>query len=81
MVKVYLWSGLRSLADGKETIDVEASNICEVLVGLQASYPELKATIDSGVSVVVDGKIIANDLTTKISEESEVYLMQKLRGG
>ena len=81
MVKVYLWSGLRSLADGKETVDLEASNIREVLVGLQAAYPQLKATIESGVSVAVDGKIIANDLTTSVSEESEIYLMQKLRGG
>ncbi len=81
MVKVYLWSGLRSLTDGKEAVDIEASNIREVLDGLQIAYPELKAPIAAGVSVAVDGKIISSDLTISVSEESEIYLMQKLRGG
>ena len=69
------------MADGKETVDIDASNIREVLAKLQIVCPELKVIIESGVSVVVDGKVIANDLTTEVSEKSEVYLIQKLRGG
>ena len=69
------------MADGKETVNIKASNIREVLANLQIVCPELKEIIESGVSVVVDGKVIANDLTTEVSDESEVYLIQKLRGG
>ena len=69
------------MADGKETVNIEDSSIREVLAKLQIVCPELKEIIESGVSVVVDGKVIANDLTTEVSEKSEVYLIQKLRGG
>ena len=81
MVKVHLWSGLRSLVDGKDEVEVEASTVGDVLQGLIFKYPELEAYIDVGVSVSVDGKIIASDLTKSVTEKSEIYLMQKLRGG
>ena len=53
----------------------------DVLRGLVKLYPGLEGPIEAGVSVAVDGKIIANDLTTPVTPESEIYLMQKLRGG
>ena len=81
MVKVHLWSGLRSLVDGKDEVEVEASTVGDVLQGLILKYPELEAYIDAGVSVSVDDKIIASDLTKSVTEKSEIYLMQKLRGG
>ena len=81
MVKVHLWSGLRSLADGQDEVEVEASTVGEVLRGLILKYPELEAYINTGVSVAVDGKIIASDLTQSVTEKSEIYLIQKLRGG
>ena len=81
MVKVHLWSGLRSLVDGQDELDVEGSTVGELLQGLSLKYPELEVHIDAGVSVAVDGKIIASDLTKSVTEKSEIYLMQKLRGG
>ena len=81
MVKVHLWSGLRSLVDGQDAVEVDASTVGEVLNGLIAKYPDLEAHIDAGVSVAVDGKIIVSDLTAFVTEQSEIYLLQKLRGG
>ena len=81
MVKVHLWSGLRSLVDGQDEVEVEASTVGEVLRGLIIQYPELEDYLVSGVSVAVDGKIIATDLTKSVTEKSEIYLIQKLRGG
>ena len=81
MVKVHLWSGLRSLVDGKDEVEIEASTVGDVLQGLIFKYPELEVYIDAGVSVAVDGKIIASDITKPVTEKSEIYLMQKLRGG
>jgi molybdopterin synthase sulfur carrier subunit len=81
MVDVHLWSGLRALADGKESVAVEASTVGEVLSGLVAAHPGLQDAIDAGVSVAVDGRIIASGLTEPVKPDSEVYLMQRLKGG
>ena len=81
MVEVNLWSGLRALADGKETVEVEASTVGEVLTGLAAAYPALQDAIDAGVSVAVDGRIIASGLTEPVQPDSEVFLLQQLKGG
>ncbi len=81
MVEVHLWSALRRFADGRETVEVEASTVGQMLDALKRDYPGLAAPIDAGVSVSVDGRIIASDLTEPVAPESEVYLMQRLRGG
>lgn len=81
MVEVHLWAGLRAFADGNETVEVEANNVGEVLRGLAHAYPGLQSAIDAGVSVAVDGRVIASSLTEPVSDESEVYLMQRLKGG
>jgi len=81
MVEVNLWAGLRALADGNDKVVVDAKNVGEVLSGLARAYPGLQDTIDAGVSVVVDGRVIASSLTEPVSEASEVYLIQRLKGG
>lgn len=81
MVKVNLWSGLRALADGNESVEVEAATVGEVLSGLVAAYPGLADAIETGVSVAVDGRIITNSLSEPVGPDSEVYLMQRLKGG
>jgi sulfur-carrier protein len=81
MVEVNLWSGLRALADGKETVEVEATNVGEVLEGLVKAHPGLQDAIDAGVSVAVDGRVIASSLTEPVKPDSEVFLMQRLKGG
>ena len=81
MVEVNLWSGLRAFADGKEKVEIEAKNVGEVLRGLVEEYPALEDIIDAGVSVAVDGRIIASGLTEPVKPDSEVWLMQRLKGG
>lgn len=81
MVEVNLWSGLRAFADGKDKVEIEARNVGEVLRGLVETYPALEDIIEAGVSVAVDGRIIASDLTAPVQPDSEVWLMQRLKGG
>lgn len=81
MVEVHLWSGLRAFADGKEMVEVEASTVGEILSGLVRQHPGLQEAIDAGVSVAVDGRIIASGLTEPVKSDSEVYLLQRLKGG
>ena len=81
MVEVHLWSGLRSLTGGQQVVEVEAKTTGELLPALVRAHPQLQAPIDAGVSIAVDGRVIATGLTEPIPEGSEVYLMQRLRGG
>ena len=81
MVEVVLWGGLRPFAEGNASVEVEARTVGEVLRGLVAAHPALKPHIDAGVSVAVDGRIIESGLTEPVGADSEVVLMQKLRGG
>lgn len=81
MVEVNLWSGLRALADGQEAVDVEGRTVGEVLDALVRKHPGLQDAIDAGISVAVDGRIIASGLSEPVRPDSEVYLMQRLRGG
>ena len=81
MVSVNLWSGLRAFADGKDVVEVNAKNVGEVLSGLVAAHPGLEHAIEAGVSVAVDGKVIARGLTNEVKPDSEIYLLQQLKGG
>ena len=81
MVQVNLWAGLRRFADGKDTVEIKAQNVGEILNALENKYPELREIIEAGVSVSVDGRIIASGLTEPVYENSEVFLLQQLKGG
>lgn len=81
MPEVHLWSGLRALAGGREVVEVEGRTVGELLDALVAAYPALKEPIEAGVSVAVDGRVIASALNESVRPDSEIYLMQRLRGG
>lgn len=80
-VKVHLWAGLRSLADGQEIVEVRASTIGQMLDAIGAEFPALEDYLEDNVSVSVDGRIMATDLTHPLNEDSEIYIIQRLRGG
>jgi len=81
MVEVNLWSGLRAFTDGQDKVEVDGKNVGEVLSHLVQAYPGLEDIIEAGVSVAIDGKIIASDLTAPITPENEVFLLQRIKGG
>ncbi|MDE2913406.1 MAG: MoaD/ThiS family protein [Paracoccaceae bacterium] len=81
MVDVVLWGSLRPFADGQEIVSVEGATVGDVLAGLVAAHPGLKPQIDAGVSVAVDGRIISSALGEPVRPDSEVVLMQRLKGG
>ncbi|MDK3019505.1 MoaD/ThiS family protein [Pseudodonghicola flavimaris] len=81
MVDVALWSGLRPLVGGQDSIAVEGRTVGQILDSIRRNYPALAPTLDAGVSVVVDGRVIASSLTEPVGENSEVVLMMRLKGG
>ncbi len=80
-VEVHLWSALRAHAGGAEVVEVEAQNIGQMLDALRARYPGLAPMLDAGVSVSIDGRIIAGSLTEPVAPGQEIWLMQRLKGG
>lgn len=81
LVRVHLWSGLRALAGGAEVVEVRAATIGQMLDALVKAHPGLEPAVEAGVSVSVDGKIYAYGLTEPVTEDSEIYLLQRIKGG
>ena len=80
-VEVHLWSALRAHAGGAEVVTVEAGNVGEMLDALVAAHPGLAPVVEAGVSVSIDGRVIASSRSEPVAEGQEIYLMQRLKGG
>ena len=81
MVKVAIWGSLRDVTDGAAEIEVEASNLRQLLDGLVEAYPGLRPQIERGVSVSIDGRLYNDSWFQKISADSEVVLLPRIVGG
>ena len=81
LIKVHLWSGLRSLVGGQDAVELRAGTIGQMLEALVREYPALKDAVEAGVSVSIDGKIYAQGLTQPVSEDNEIFLLQRIKGG
>jgi len=44
-------------------------------------HPGLQGPIDAGVSVAIDGRIIARSLVEPVFENSEIFILQRIKGG
>ncbi len=81
MARVHLWSSLRRFADGQEVVEVEAATVGQMFDALARDYPGLSPAISSGLSVAVDGEVIASSRSAPVRPDSEIYLLQRLKGG
>lgn len=81
MVEVTLWGNLKPFADGNSVVEVEAKTTGQLLDRLEAAYPGLADHIEAGVSISVNGRVIATSLTEPIPEDAEVVLLPRLKGG
>lgn len=81
MVEVNLWSGLRRFTDGELVVHVEADTVGKMLDALITAHPDLAPVIEAGLSVAVDGEVITDAHHTPIRPDSEIFLLQQLKGG
>ena len=81
MAEVNLWSGLRQFTDGELIVNVKADTVGKMLDELISIYPNLGPVIEAGVSVAVDGEMVAGANHTAIKPESEIFLLQQFKGG
>jgi molybdopterin synthase sulfur carrier subunit len=81
MVTVTVWGSLRAFTDGQAEVTVEAANFKEVLDGLRRDWPGLGPTIDAGVSLAIDGRMVKDSWFHPVRPDSEVVLMPYMQGG
>jgi molybdopterin converting factor small subunit len=81
MARVHLWASLRRFAEGQEVVEVDAATVGQMLDALEKAHPGLGPAIKAGLSVAVDGEVIANNRSAPVAPGSEVYLLQRLKGG
>jgi len=52
-----------------------------LLIALVEKFPSLKQVIEAGVSIVIDGKVMAYSLNEPVNSKNEIYLLQRIKGG
>lgn len=75
-----LTGDLREAAPGGE-IDVEASNVRELLQRLEARIPGIGRQVEEGLSIAIDGDIVSDPLLEPIGPDSEIHFLPPIRGG
>lgn len=81
MVHVTLWGSLSTAAGGEKKLDIEASDIRELLRKLQDQYPGVDQFMESGIAVAIDGVIYRDNWSKELPENAEIFLLPRLVGG
>ena len=82
MVKVCLSSGTaQQYTNGMAEIEVDASNVRQIVRALEAQFPGLGVEIEYTMSVAIDGTILPEPFLEEVTHTSEVYVLPKIGGG
>jgi molybdopterin synthase sulfur carrier subunit len=87
VVTVFVPTMLQSLTDGVQQVEVEASNVRQVVDRLEELYPGMKerlvedGRIKRNLAVSIDGEIARMGLLEKVGEHSEVHFVPAIGGG
>ena len=81
MAQVFFPSALRPLTGGVERVEIEASDIRQLLRALEERFPGLRERIESGLAVAIDGEIISDPLLEEVASDSEIHFLPSISGG
>ena len=87
MPTVFIPTMLQKLTDGVKQVDMEATNVRQVVERLEEQFPGLKerlvedGNIRSNIQVAVDGEIANMGILEKVGESSEVHFVPAIGGG
>ena len=81
MARVVLSGTLKQLAGGVSEIELEASDVRQLLRALGERFPELAPHLESGYAIAIDGEIFQDAWFAPIRPDSEVHLVPAIRGG
>jgi len=78
---------MQNMTDGQQTVEVEGSNVRQVVNNLDELYPGIKDRlvannkIKPNISVAVDGVVSSMGMLEKVQEASEVFFLPAIGGG
>ena len=87
MITVFIPPQFRSLADGAETVEVEAASVRQAISCLDDLFPGIADRLcegdelRSGLSVSVSGRVSGLGLFQKVSPGGEVHFLPAIGGG
>ena len=81
MARVFLSGSLKQLAGGVAEMDLDASDVRQLLRALGERCPALAPHLDDGYAIAIDGEIFQDAWFAPIRPDSEVHLVPAIRGG
>ena len=81
MARVHLLGDLRRRCEGRKTVDVEATNVSELIAELERRCPDLRDVGLAHMSVAIDGEIMANADYLSVGPNSEIHFLPAISGG
>lgn len=87
MATVFIPTMLQSLTGGVKQVEVEGTNLRQILDRLEGLHPGIKARLMEGdrirpsLSVAIDGEISRLGLLQKVGHNSEVHFIPAIGGG
>ena len=87
MAQVFIPPALRSLVEGRETIEAEGANVRRIIDDLNDRFPGLKERLckgdelQPGLSVAVGNSISSLGLLQPISTDDEIHFLPSIGGG
>jgi len=87
MPRVFIPPAMRSLTDGKETVDTSGTNVREVLEDIENQFPGIMdqlcqdGSIRPDLSVVVGGTVSTLGLLQRVEKDAEIHFLPAIGGG
>ena len=81
MARVVLTKGLTEFTGGERELELEVSNVRQLLRVLGERHPALAPHLEEGVAVAIDGEIYQDAWLEPIPPASEVHVIPKIAGG
>ena len=87
MATIFIPTMLQKLTSGIKKLELEASNVRQVVDRLDEMYPGIKDRlveddeIRESLAVAIDGDVAIMGMLTKVGENSEVHFVPAIGGG
>jgi sulfur-carrier protein len=81
MAHVVLPSDCAEFTGGLTQVDVEADTVRRLIIALEARFPGLGDFVNRRMAVAIDGEIHQDAWGSRLSPDSEIYLIPKIGGG
>ena len=87
MAEVWIPTRLQHNTGGQKQIQVEGTNVRQIIANLDAQYPGIEeylcrdGDIAPGLAVIVDGDASPLGILTRVQEDSEIHFLPSIEGG